>query len=145
MGTNYYLQKRAAAPCVTCGHQAKHEELHVGKSSAGWVFSLRIHPDEGIHGLEDWKARFLDGVIEDEYGKAVSAEEMVANITKRSWPHDPDMPPHGYISWREMLRLNRARITPEGLLASVARPGSPYATRDPEDGGTYQLCDYEFS
>lgn len=143
MGTNFYLKQPEVA-CPTCGHHEPVESLHIGKSSAGWVFSLRIHPDLGISSLEDWKARLTQGQICNEYGSQVSVEEMLKNITERSWPHDPSKAPYGYASWPEMLRLNRAEITVQGLLRSVREEGL-YAPTNPEDGGTYQMFTHSFS
>jgi hypothetical protein len=80
MGTNYYLEKNK---CVCCG---RFDEIHIGKSSAGWCFSLRIYPDDGIHSLEDWKALFNEHSIRDEYGRPITAASMLANIAERSHP-----------------------------------------------------------
>jgi hypothetical protein len=46
MGTNYYV---AYDYCRHCGRFD--EEFHIGKSSAGWCFSLRVYEDKG---LTDW-------------------------------------------------------------------------------------------
>jgi len=114
MGTNYYWTERE--PCECCGRPF--ESLHIGKSSAGWNFSLHIHPDEGIVNLEDWKARWATGgTITDEYGRTISIGEMVATITKRSHP--------------------------QGLYSHVSYSSQ---TRPVQVGGpTWDLCDYEFS
>lgn len=82
MGTNFYWLEKP--PCPTCGHAE--EGKHIGKSSVGWVFALHVYPEEGIHGLDDWIARFFrDGTdIRDEYGKLVPASEMVQRIAGRS-------------------------------------------------------------
>lgn len=71
MGTNYYLKPK---PCECCGRTD--EGLHIGKSSAGWCFSLHVIPEEGINGLDDWKSRFDEpGVqIVNEYGEVVSKD-----------------------------------------------------------------------
>lgn len=81
MGTNFYWH--AKPPCPTCGHAD--EGKHIGKSSSGWVFALRVHPEDGINGLDDWIARFWrDGShIEDEYGTHVEPEAMVSKIAGR--------------------------------------------------------------
>ena len=78
MGTNYYLIKN---PCSYCGRAEGRE--HIGKSSAGWCFSL--HVTEEIRGLEDWKRHFNENRIEDEYGQIVSTQRMLEIITERSW------------------------------------------------------------
>jgi hypothetical protein len=84
MGTNYYWHEKEA--CPACGHSS--EGLHIGKSSAGWVFALRVYPDQNINRLDDWIARFwMDGSqIRDEYGTAVPPTEMVGRIAGRGGP-----------------------------------------------------------
>ena len=84
MGTNYYWTEKPP-----CGHCGRHfEEVHVGKSSGGWAFGLHVDSGIGISTLEDWINRWnLPGSsIRNEYGDAVSADEMLATVTKRSRP-----------------------------------------------------------
>jgi hypothetical protein len=85
MGTNYYLVKDTPAPCNHCGRPYESERKHIGKSSAGWVFSLHIIPEEGIDDLDDWQRVWSrpGWKIEDEYGETVSPDEMLARITQR--------------------------------------------------------------
>ena len=78
MGTNYYMTVDA---CPHCGRGR--DELHIGKSSAGWVFSLNTHPDDGITGLDDWREAWKRNPIRNEYGDAVKPEEMERTITAR--------------------------------------------------------------
>jgi hypothetical protein len=93
VGTNYYLYENA--PCNCCGRP--YEELHIGKSSAGWVFSLRVYPEDNITTLEHWKERWSkEGVrIVNEYGDTKTPDEMLSVITQRNHPQgllrqDPD-------------------------------------------------------
>jgi hypothetical protein len=81
MGTNYYLEAQPACKC--CGRPF--ERLHIGKSSAGWVFALKVHPDLQINDLPDWYELWVkpESKIEDEYGKSVSADEMLAVVLGR--------------------------------------------------------------
>ena len=58
-------------------------ELHIGKSSYGWKFSLCIYPELGINNLDDWKRVFQQFDIYDEYDKVISSEEMLLTITER--------------------------------------------------------------
>lgn len=51
MGTNYYLQKNV---CGCCGRPEK--QIHIGKSSAGWAFALRVYPHDGIKDYDDWNS-----------------------------------------------------------------------------------------
>lgn len=82
MGTNYYLQVDC---CERCGRSA--DKMHIGKSSAGWCFSLHVEPDEGISTLEDWVRLWSQpsARIVDEYGDVIPTEEMMRIITKRKW------------------------------------------------------------
>lgn len=87
MGTNYYL--KSGPPCETCGRV--YPDLHIGKSSGGWVFALHAIPEEGINDLPDWVERWSrpGSVIEDEYGREVSKDEMYLIITNRFWKGTP--------------------------------------------------------
>ncbi len=134
MGTNYYLRSPA---CSQCGHVPA--ELHIGKSSAGWNFGLRIYPliageqDERLSGfgvaaiteLDDWRPLFERFSIVDEYDRMISATEMIEVITERSHP-----------------RGLASRLTAEPELMGPYRSNA----QDTYPGkGTYDLCRYEFS
>lgn len=78
MGTNYYLRENA------CGHCGRSDDqLHIGKSSAGWCFSLHVIPEEGLNSLDDWRIRWTKGRIFDEYGTEVSPDDLIERITER--------------------------------------------------------------
>jgi hypothetical protein len=134
MGTNYYLRKHnvASPPCPTCGHQPNddtEDELHIGKSSGGWNFALRIYPKiDGtqpyclapfgvteIAELDDWRPLFERFRIFDEYDHEVTTAEMISTITERSC-HRPLI----------------SRVT--------GRPDDTFRGK-----GTYDLCNFEFS
>lgn len=111
MGTNFYWLKEEKPPCECCGRPFEQDRLHIGKSSAGWCFALHVVPEDGIHTLEDWRALLKQpGRIEDEYGGAVSFEDMLARITERS----------GAANWsaREYT-MNSAQPGPNGLVRSI--------------------------
>jgi hypothetical protein len=78
MGTNYYLHY---PDCSHCGRGD--EPIHIGKSSAGWCFQLRLHPNLGIDNLEEWGYRWTRGIIRDEYGSTLSPADMLSVITQR--------------------------------------------------------------
>lgn len=96
MGTNYYWREQKAA-CPTCGHNSS-EELHIGKSSAGWVFALHVYPERGINKLEDWISLFVreDSGIRDEYGNEVKLEAMIRSIAARSSGRSEPQEPYWY-------------------------------------------------
>lgn len=137
MGTNYYLRQAA---CSQCGHVPA--ELHIGKSSAGWNFGLRIYPKIAeapnkhlaswdvaeICELNDWRALFDRFSIFDEYDSPVSIDDMIATITARSHPKG---------------LASRLTAGPDlmGLYYDPVRTCSEtFAGK-----GTYDLCAYEFS
>jgi hypothetical protein len=144
MGTNYYLKTRTNV-CEHCG-RADEESLHIGKSSMGWVFSLRFHPDEGIGSLEDWRKRFATpgAVIEDEYGDTLSPAEMLKRITERGRDESLwETKPYGYASWAQFHEQNGSERGPRGLLR--ARMGGPSSHLVGHGDGTWSIYTGEFS
>lgn len=89
MGTNYYAEFKSEGGSKL--------EKHIGKSSAGWVFSLHVYPEEGIHGLNDWKKLLFSNNflrVRNEYREKLSIYEVLKIIEKRSglgkYPHPPE-------------------------------------------------------
>lgn len=79
MGTNFYFKKPFARP------------LHIGKSSAGWCFSLHVIPEKGVNSISDWIWVLTGfGKIVDEYGTTLTRQEMMDRIADRSWPKEWD-------------------------------------------------------
>lgn len=132
MGTNYYFSHRP--PCPHC--ERAYPALHIGKSSVGWCFALRVHPEEGIVSLADWRARFaIPGVvIRDEYGERVPTEKMLEAITRRTWNgvHKPA---------REWYDQNHAEPGPNGLARHRVDGDRVLAHGE----GTYDLMAHGFS
>lgn len=141
MGTNYYLHLNN---CPTC-HKSENI-LHIGKSSAGWVFALHVGtPDSTEYpkvpeNLESWENLFRspEHAILDEYGTLISPEELSKIIRERSWPNPREWTPEEY-------RRNHAVPGPNGLVRTT-----PYNT--PGDGrlvshgeGTWDLHTGDFS
>lgn len=70
MGTNFTWHD---LPCNHCG---RFDEVHVGKSSAGWCFLFHAYEDEynvfgfPVRSRADWRRVFTErsGVLVDEYG-----------------------------------------------------------------------------
>jgi hypothetical protein len=116
MGTNFYLK---TSVCSSCGRGDK--DLHIGKSSFGWAFSLHVDPENGIKDLPDWERLFSNpsNVIIDEYRRAISVTEMLDTITNRKGNVLKDGPAPGYKSKEEMLERNFAVLDEKhGLLRS---------------------------
>lgn len=78
MGTNYYLH---SSICDSCGRSDT--PVHLGKSSEGWAFLLRVYPERGLNSLEDFLPDLLHGQIEDEYGHVIQIEDMLEFIFDR--------------------------------------------------------------
>lgn len=137
MGTNYYWYPLGAKDCPHCHRPA--ENLHIGKSSGGWCFSLRIHPEKGIHTLADRRERWTTGEICDENDNDMSVVEMLRIITERT-AVDP-----GREFSRAFLYQNHAKPGPNGLLRAGG-DGAWSRDQDVKAGdGTYDLINYEFS
>lgn len=74
MGTNYYLTEQT---CACCGRQ---EHQHIGKSSAGWTFSLS--GASGLRSWHEWKDKLTTstGEINDEYGNNITPYELITLV-----------------------------------------------------------------
>lgn len=145
MGTNYYWHP--AGYCDACD-RPKGDGVHIGKSSGGWVFSLRVYPhdtayrfgapdDCHIESLDDWIALFeeVGSVIVSQYGERVTAADMVKTITERSW--------NGWSPHRRPGRTNAATgaTGPNGLRRSTIDGFHTVGHGE----GTWDLCVGEFS
>lgn len=129
MGTNYYLQDET---CPHCGRGA--DKLHIGKSSAGWCFSLHVMPEIGLNDLSDWKSRWdkPTAIITDEYGETIPPVEMEDTILKRAWKGS-----ELGVGWFE---INQADPGPNGLARHrIGRHCVGHGS------GTYDLVPGEFS
>ena len=110
MGTNYYFYAEPA--CSHCGHVA--DPLHIGKSSAGWVFALHIYPEKGINDLDDWidVLKVPEVQIKNEYGVLVSLDALLQVITQRQFTRE-------YQESDTWFLKNHAIPGPNGLARSV--------------------------
>lgn len=86
MGTNYYAKKKK--PRIV----RIYDEIHLGKSSAGWRFAfqetdeIKSYP-QFLKWLEDNKK---DYNIVDEYGKKITIEKLVSLIEAKQGNDNPD-------------------------------------------------------
>lgn len=105
MGTNYYVN-------------FVDEKIHIGKSSSGWCFSLRLIPTRGIYSLEDWIDIFKSSTITDEYGQEISTYSMIDIIVDRQGTdfQKTRKVPMGFSSWEEFHLINESEFGPNGLV-----------------------------
>lgn len=121
MGTNYYLISNGNLLDRLAGKPE--EELHIGKSSAGWCFSLHVIPELKINSLRDWYrlCRKDNNIIKNEYGDIVSLESLIQTITQRKSSHSSTSKLtystlYGEISEQQYLDMNSAERGPNNLL-----------------------------
>jgi len=70
MGTNYYARINI---CKDCG---RYDEIHVGKSSAGWVFSFQYNGGKFYKNISEMKKWLKSKRIFDEYDEEISYDEF---------------------------------------------------------------------
>lgn len=142
MGTNYYWHNV----------KAPSKPIHVGKSSAGWCFSLHVYPENDINDLEDWLKIFNTrmGYIRNEYGETVPKHELIHIITNRQgkndWDSWNDRLSSWYKSWDDFHRSNHSKPGPNGLLrhgTSDDETGTEFCIRN--GAGTWDCVVGEFS
>ena len=91
MSTNHYLvyPEQVDVECHCCGHvKQEQKKLHLGKSSYGWVYSLRVYPEMGLrhfYEMEEYVTKVCGegGWIEDEYGTVLEHQVEWFYIVKR--------------------------------------------------------------
>ena len=104
MSTNYYV--RTEPSCGgKCEQHCHGEDIHLGKSSAGWAFTFRAypHPDYSngvvtwnVTDYETWLELLSLGTVFDEYGREVSPADLLAEIkSKRDGHHHVPQPVNG--------------------------------------------------
>jgi hypothetical protein len=134
MGSNYYIRPHA----LWAFEPEQEQRVHLGKSSAGWCFLLRVYPERGINDLSDWLPVLRGSeykepaIIFDEYGRSVGVNEMVEIITRRSGKH-----------WHETDKVyspsNVVCAGPNGLLRYAECQGIKHGP------GTWDCVAWDFS
>ena len=121
MGTNYVVMEEVR--CENCGHKqlTGNEERHIGKSSGGWCFSLRVYTEEedGINltSWAEWEEYLKDRIIKDEYSQIIPFDTFKRTVTERSWNVRSSTARYmGYKDEQDMLDKNNAEWGPNGLL-----------------------------
>lgn len=98
MGTNYFIRTPPSCGGKCAHHCPGEEEIHLGKSSAGWAFTFRGYPEPAeasslvtwpVTDFGSWR-RLLDlGPVYDEYGQEVTPAELLERIeSKRGGVND---------------------------------------------------------
>ena len=140
MRTNYYLHENT---CEHCGRSDA--PLHIGKSSFGWCFALRVYPDQGINDLSDWCKYWENGIIKSEHGDVISPDGMLSIITERygSAAWDERTYGDGPLQYRceaDMLAKKFAQRGPNNLLRHrIGRDVVGHGS------GTWDLIEGDFS
>lgn len=119
MGTNYYIKPNKECHFCRCFG----EELHIGRSSNGWCFALRVYPDRDINNLNAWKEllKLYSSSIYDEYGDPITFEGLIHMIEDRRGGIKFDEPYienmlDSYSSWYEFHAGNNSAPSSYGLL-----------------------------
>lgn len=99
MGTNYYIN--AEPPCEKCGHGG--EDLHIGKSSAGWQFLFAPYPERGLTSFVAWLEYIAasGAPIRDEYGATCDLGNFIKMVVSKQRTQKIDsatdrLDEHGY-------------------------------------------------
>lgn len=70
MGTNYYLNTDF---CPCCGKPR--QTIHLGRASHGWKFLF--HKQQRIFNYKTFCEAINNGIIEDEYGRQLSKDDLI--------------------------------------------------------------------
>ncbi len=88
MGTNYYHRTNI---CNCCN---RHDERHIGKSSAGWQFNFQGYYNFGeedkpdIRSFKKWQEILQEGKIFNEYGEEISFNEFISIVSSKQELND---------------------------------------------------------
>jgi len=100
MGTNYYTKLNE---CSKCG---RYDEIHLGKSSAGWQFTFQYNGGQFYKNVKEMKAWLKNKNIIDEYGDPVTYTRFWVMVRQKQktefknhakeYPSDYDFVIEGY-------------------------------------------------
>jgi len=124
MSTNYYLHynEEVVGECCACGQAVKKQKVrHLGKSSGGWHFALKVYPDEGITDKDSLEKEIdaalqSGGCIRDEYEDEVDSYQFWKVVTHRAKPFLTKYPNEFYRSRQDFLDRNSAEDGFNGLV-----------------------------
>lgn len=86
MGTNYYTKLNECKECK------RYDEVHLGKSSAGWQFSFQYNGGQYYKNVEEMKEWLSDKNITNEYGEDVHQDDFWEMVKDKQKFHDKDLP-----------------------------------------------------
>lgn len=136
MSTNYYLLK--APNLIERLSGVEPEPRHIGTSSIGWCFLLRIYPEDGITTIRDWYKLWTRprNIIVDEHSYKIITDRFIEIVTKRDDPPyvlsprpDHHCTTTGYGYERHPCGLARMKVGYEGCVGH---------------GGTYDYVEGDF-
>jgi hypothetical protein len=82
MGTNYYV--RTPGCDNACPHCSESQLIHLGKTSTGWQLLFQADPAwPREQAFSEWKKLAASGPIEDEYGRPLALDELLAMEAER--------------------------------------------------------------
>lgn len=84
VSTNFYVISK---PCEHCGRSDG--EIHLGKASFGWKFTLQANNFKWYQNWEEMKEWLKDKEIEDEYGSPVDRDTFIKWVENRQDIIDP--------------------------------------------------------
>lgn len=85
MGTNYYARINI---CKCCN---RFDELHIGKSSAGWTFSFHSIPERELVCWQDWYIFLNEPNVKifNECGEEITSDNFIELVnSKKSARHN---------------------------------------------------------
>ena len=142
MGTNYYVRLDVEV-CEACNRPLddSDEELHIGKSSAGWCFGLHVIPELGLNTWLDWETYLKDKLIFNEYQDQLTLAALKGVVTQREGAKNWNAHPAFYDNWEQFHKENHSIIGPKHLVRSQI-DGSHCVGHGP---GTWDYIAGEFS
>lgn len=114
MGTNYYATVKSQE-CEYCG-RADEVTRHIGKSSAGWAFTVRTYED--IADLQDWDEWVTanNPVITDEYGEEVTWSWLLVKMLGKCYGNRKSNEPPAYgMALLEAINCGRLDTFTDGV------------------------------
>jgi hypothetical protein len=91
MGTNYYALSET---CTTCGQKLPEmspmPEIHLGKSSMGWKFTLQLNGKKYYKNWQEMKGWLVGKKIQDEYGDLMTTDDFVKFVESKQKIKNPE-------------------------------------------------------